>query len=125
MLTSTTLLEFLKIFTADRVQSIEFVNVLQELGSIVTLSPYRSEFVWGKWRPPHKSFSNNALRRAGDRCEEVGGSLSKRTFESHVNEVFFRCMDFPKINLSTLIKDRYLIKDLQKRVIRLRSKWKR
>jgi hypothetical protein len=94
-------------------QAIKLVDVLQKLGSIVTLLPCQGEFIRGKGSAAEKSFSNNTLSRTGDRCEEVRGCLPRWTLKSHVDEVFFRRMNLPEINLSSFVQNCDLIEDLQ------------
>jgi hypothetical protein len=94
-------------------QAIKFLDVLQKLGSIVTLIPCMGEFIRGKGSAAEKSFSNNTLSRAGDGCEEVRGCLSRWTFKPHFDKVFPRRMNLPEINLSSFVQNRDLVEDLQ------------
>jgi hypothetical protein len=93
-------------------QAIKFLDVLQKLGSIVTFLPCQGEFIRGKGSPAEKSFSDNTLSRAGDRCEEVRSCLSRWTFKSHVDEVFLRRMNLPEINLSSFVQNCDLVEYL-------------
>jgi hypothetical protein len=104
--------ELVKRFTTKR----EFLVVLFDLPDKLRVSsavlPGGSELIRSLRHTALETLSHDSLSRAGKRGEEIGSSLAFWAFETHVDEELLGFICGTEVDLSTLVQDGDLVKDL-------------
>jgi hypothetical protein len=112
LLNSSRFFKFLEMLPADNILFVVRINFSAQAGVLWARLPGTSKVVRRSRDPVLEFWSYYTFKWAGHRGEEVGCRLPPRTFETKINEIFFRSSTWTEIDLPTFVENQHLIKCL-------------